>query len=368
MNYKTYALISILIVSLVLVALGTNVTGVAHAQIAKASKTVQYISEAGLGNIRGNYKAISSSGALFHFISTATANNSNNSYKVSIGSKTFPITYMITGNGNKLNKISVAKDNTTLITDIGSQSNGKLTIQLPRSLIDSKKQGNQDSAYAIFEDSQPWQRVQEIKSNSQARTLAIDFDKGTGVIEIAGSVIMPANTYLNPASINANKSTTTTATNATSTSGNSTTILKFANKTFPITYMITGNGNKLNKISVAKDNTTLITDIGSQSNGKLTIQLPRSLIDSKKQGNQDSAYAIFEDSQPWQRVQEIKSNSQARTLAIDFDKGTGVIEIAGSKVLPEFGTVSAVVLAIAIVAVIVTSTKYTQLKFGSLWQ
>ena len=392
MNYKTYALISILIVSLVLVALGTNVTGVGHAHIAKASKSVQYMSEAGLGRIRGTYKVISSSGALFHFISTATANNSNNSYKVSIGSKTptknatstsgnsttilkfanktFPVTYMITGNGNKLNKISVAKDNTTLITDIGSQSNGKLTIQLPRSLIDSKKQGNQDSAYAIFEDSQPWQRVQEIKSNSQARTLAIDFDKGTGVIEIAGSVIMPANTYLNPASINANKSTSTTTPtkNATSTSGNSTTILKFANKTFPVTYMITGNGNKLNKISVAKDNTTLITDIGSQSNGKLTIQLPRSLIDSKKQGNQDSAYAIFEDSQPWQRVQEIKSNSQARTLAIDFDKGTGVIEIAGSKVLPEFGTVSAVVFAIAIVAVIITSTKYTQLKFGSLWQ
>ena len=197
MNYKTYALISILVVSLVLVHLGTNVTGVAHAQIAKPSKTIQYMSEGGLGEIQGNYKAISSSvgksnaGALFHFISLTTANNSNNSYKVGIGSKTFPITYKITGNGNKLNKISVAKDNTTLITDISSQSNGNLTIQLPRSLIDSKKQGNQDSAYAIFEDSQPWQRVQEIKSNSQARTLSIDFDKGTGVIEIAGSKILP---------------------------------------------------------------------------------------------------------------------------------------------------------------------------------
>ncbi|HEY6164748.1 MAG TPA: PEFG-CTERM sorting domain-containing protein, partial [Nitrososphaeraceae archaeon] len=80
-------------------------------------------------------------------------------------------------------------------------------------------------------------------------------------------------------------------------------------------------------------------------------------------GNQDSPYVIFEDSQPWQRVQEVKSNAQARTLSIDFDKGTGVIEIAGSKVLPEFGTVSAVVFAIAIIGIIMISTKYKHFKF-----
>ena len=159
----------------------------------------------------------------------------------------------------------------------------------------------------------------------------------------------------------------TTASNGNNTikvsSGNSTTILKFASKTFPVLYQITGNGNNLKNISVEKDNTTLITNIASQSSGKLTIQLPRSLIDSKKQGNQDSPYVIFEDSQPWQRVQQVKSNPQARTLSIDFDKGTGVIEIAGSKVLPEFGTVSAVVFAIAIIGIIVTSTKYKHFKF-----
>jgi predicted secreted protein with PEFG-CTERM motif len=160
---------------------------------------------------------------------------------------------------------------------------------------------------------------------------------------------------------------TTSASNGNNTinvsSGNSTTILKFASKTFPVLYQITGNGNNLKNISVEKDNTTLITNIASQSSGKLTIQLPRSLIDSKKQGNQDSPYVIFEDSQPWQRVQQVKSNPQARTLSIDFDKGTGVIEIAGSKVLPEFGTVSAVVFAIAIIGIIMTSTKYKHFKF-----
>jgi predicted secreted protein with PEFG-CTERM motif len=40
-----------------------------------------------------------------------------------------------------------------------------------------------------------------------------------------------------------------------------------------------------------------------------------------------------------------------------------VIEIAGSKVLPEFGTVSAVVFAIAIIGIIMISTKYKHFTF-----
>ena len=376
MNCKTYALVSILFLSFALVGINANIKGTTYAQNNVISLKPLHKVEAGQEGISGNSKAVSGSigennAGSIRFISTTSASNGNNTYNVSSGSKTFPVIYQITGNGNKLKNISVAKDNTTLITNLASQSSGKLTIQLPRSLIDSKKQGNQDSPYVIFEDSQPWQRVQQVKSNAQARTLAIDFDKGTGVVEIAGSVIMPANTYLNPATTTANKSTptaTTKNTNATTQStinavGNSTTILKFASKTFPVIYQITGNGNKLKNISVAKDNTTLITNLASQSSGKLTIQLPRSLIDSKKQGNQDSPYVIFEDSQPWQRVQQVKSNAQARTLAIDFDKGTGVVEIAGSKVLPEFGTVSAVVFAIAIIGIIMASTKYKHFKF-----
>ena len=369
MNYKTYALVSMLITSLILVNLIAGLPSVQSKLLTlKTTSKLQYTV---LNNVaaKGIDIAIKRSSednkvdTIFHFVSTNTTtstNNGNKTYGVRIGDKTFPITYQITGSGNKLSNITAAKDNTTLLVNVGgSKANGNLTIQLPRNLIDSKKQGNQDSPYVIFEDSQPSQRIQEIKSNAQARTLVIDFDKGTNIIEIAGSVIQPASTYLGPA---ANKSTSATIQNATAkpNSGvNSTATLKFAGKTFPITYQITGSGNKLSNITAAKDNTTLLVNVGgSKANGNLTIQLPRNLIDSKKQGNQDSPYVIFEDSQPSQRIQEIKSNAQARTLVIDFDKGTNIIEIAGSKMLPEFGPASAVVLAIAIMGIIMVSMRY----------
>ena len=80
-----------------------------------------------------------------------------------------------------------------------------------------------------------------------------------------------------------------------------------------------------------------MANISSQSNGRLTIELPRNSIDSTKQGtNADDTYAVFEDRQ---RIvaEETTNNSQVRTLVIDFDKGTEKIEIVGPHVVPEFG-------------------------------
>ena len=60
------------------------------------------------------------------------------------------------------------------------------------------------------------------------------------------------------------------------TAGNSTINLKLGNKAYPIKYQLIGG--KLNAISAEKDNITLLLNISSTSNGKLTIELPRYVI------------------------------------------------------------------------------------------
>jgi hypothetical protein len=132
--------------------------------------------------------------------------------------------------------------------------------------------------------------------------------------------------------------------------------LRIFDKNYPIKYQITGGGNRVNNISAEADNATLLVNIVSQSNGKLSIELPRNIIDSKKEGNADDRYVVFQEGQVI-NAEEIKTDSQARTLAIDFDKGVGQIEISGSKILPEFGAVSALVLAISTAAMIVARSK-----------
>src|SRR5919199_554077 len=137
---------------------------------------------------------------------------------------------------------------------------------------------------------------------------------------------------------------------------NNTYELRIADNNYPIKYQITGTGNKVNNISAEADNATLLVNVFSQSNGRLSIELPRNIIDSKKQADVDDRYIVFQDGQVT-NPEEIVTNSQARTLAIDFDKGVGQIEISGSKIMPEFGALSALVFAASTAAMIVLRMK-----------
>ena len=274
-----------------------------------------------------------------------------------------------------------------------------MTIELPRNVIDSKTQGSQDANFVVFQDGQYSSESDQIKTDAQARVLSISFDNGTEHIEIAGTQMGPAitsqvttstPTTINPTNATAapasqvtnatkapaNATAAKTSANATSAKSsakvrtaatttapsNSTTNLKNGSKMYPLNYRITGSGNNLNSVSVEKDSSTLLLSISSPSHGTLTIELPRNIIDSKRQGtNHDQNYVVFEDSQ-YVPVTQLKNNTQLRTLAIDFDKGSLQIEIAGSHAVPEFGTViSATILAIAIIGIIVATTKFSGL-------
>jgi hypothetical protein len=116
----------------------------------------------------------------------------NSTYNLHVGVKTYPIIYNVTVNGNKLNTIAAQTDNATLRVSITSQSNGTLTIQLPRILIDSKKLGKQDNPYEVIENGRSKISCVQIKSTRNSRTLAIDFVRGTGQISIVGTNIFPS--------------------------------------------------------------------------------------------------------------------------------------------------------------------------------
>jgi hypothetical protein len=105
-------------------------------------------------------------------------------------------------------------------------------------------------------------------------------------------------------------------------------------KTCPIKYQITGDNNKLNYMTTRADKVAILANVTSQSTGKLIIELPRILLESKKAGTvTDIPYVVFGDGQ-YKVANEIKNNNnvQVRTLAIDFNKGTKQIEIDGSKI------------------------------------
>lgn len=121
---------------------------------------------------------------------------------------------------------------------------------------------------------------------------------------------------------------------------------------FVLSYKITGGS----VLSVTPDDeaNSLIIAISTTSDGELTITLPRELIDSKINGQDDDFFVLIDG----EEVEFMETTTAgARTLTIAFPDGAEEIEIIGTFVVPEFGTIAALILAIAIISIIAVSTK-----------
>jgi predicted secreted protein with PEFG-CTERM motif len=124
---------------------------------------------------------------------------------------------------------------------------------------------------------------------------------------------------------------------------------------FNVNYSI--DGGAVSSMSVNTHDTSIIVDINTTGNGTLTITLPRTLIDSTINGQDDQFFVLIDGESV--DVQESKSNTD-RTLTIPFSYDSQEIEIMGTRVVPEFGSIVLIVFVIAIVSIITISK--TRLK------
>ena len=95
------------------------------------------------------------------------------------------------------------------------------------------------------------------------------------------------------------------------------------------------------------DATLLVHLFGADDDGKLEITLNSDIITPFD----DGSYFVLVDGQ------EVEFMQMGNTLHIEYYAGAEKIEIVGSHVVPEFGTIAMIVLAVAIVSIIVLTTK-----------
>ena len=113
--------------------------------------------------------------------------------------------------------------------------------------------------------------------------------------------------------------------------GNTTNLSLPNGKAIPINYLI--NTGKVLGLVLDKSRATLSVNVSSPSaddNGNLTIQIPRDVVDNKKEGNADAPFRVHVDGKD-ATVKETDSNKTTRTLSIQFNKDVKAIDIIGSK-------------------------------------
>ncbi len=121
---------------------------------------------------------------------------------------------------------------------------------------------------------------------------------------------------------------------------------------YTVGFKITG-GSVLG-ITPDVDANSLVIEISTTNDGELTIILPRALIDAKFNGDDDDFFVLVDGEEV--DFDETKTSTE-RTLTISFFDGSEEIEIIGTFVIPEFGTIAAVILSVGIISIIAVTAK-----------
>ena len=130
------------------------------------------------------------------------------------------------------------------------------------------------------------------------------------------------------------------------------TTLTIQESTDLISYEIT-NG-KITNVIPDLDAVSLLIDIEAINDGSITLTIPRLVLDATINDKDDEFFVLVDGEEV--DFEEISTLTD-RTLTIEFLAGAEQIEIIGTFVIPEFGTITAMILAVAIISIIAISAK-----------
>jgi len=129
--------------------------------------------------------------------------------------------------------------------------------------------------------------------------------------------------------------------------------------TFDIEYTI--KGGTIKDMIVDPSIFAIIVQIESTNQGTISLDLPREFIGAEKQDGKDDTFIILIDGIEV-AYQESVVHSDSRVITINFEEGDSDIEIIGTYVVPEFGTIVMMILIAGIMTVILASRNKFQIK------
>lgn len=116
------------------------------------------------------------------------------------------------------------------------------------------------------------------------------------------------------------------------------------------------NGGRI--LSVVPDiaSNSLVITIETTGDGDLTMTIPRTILDAKvNDSEKDDDLFVLVDLE--EAIFDEERTDIDRTVTVEFTHGTEVIEIIGTWVIPEFGVIAVMILAVAIVSIIAISSR-----------
>ena len=113
---------------------------------------------------------------------------------------------------------------------------------------------------------------------------------------------------------------------------------------------------------------SLLIETKMDSNGNLILKLPRESFDAQSDGTDEtfivliSKRASVSEIEYFEQVEydEVATSNDYRTIRIPLEEGDNWIEVIGTYVIPEFGSIVFIILVVAVSsAIIISKSKFS---------
>jgi len=104
------------------------------------------------------------------------------------------------------------------------------------------------------------------------------------------------------------------------------------------------SGGMVTSATLNSNDNSIVIMINAKKDGVLTISPSKTI--------QDGIFMVLVDGEEWDDVEIV-----ANKVTVMFPAGAETIEVIGTFVIPEFGTIAAMILAVAIISIIAVSAK-----------
>jgi len=138
--------------------------------------------------------------------------------------------------------------------------------------------------------------------------------------------------------------------------------------TFDIGYTI--RGGEVKDVVMNQEHYSLVIETITTSNGNIVLKLPRDSFDAQN-GDTDTTFIILISKQnniaaDFMQVEyeEIAVSSDYRTIRIPLEEGDKWIEVIGTYVIPEFGSIVIVILVVAVSSAIIMSKSKFSVRYN----
>jgi len=133
--------------------------------------------------------------------------------------------------------------------------------------------------------------------------------------------------------------------------------------TFDVGYTV--RGGEVKDMVMSQERYSLLVETTMDTNGNLILKLPRNSFDAQNDGA-DTTFIILISKQnnaaDFMQVEyeEIAVSSDYRTIRIPLEEGDKWVEVIGTYVIPEFGSIVTIILIVAVSsAIIISKSKFS---------